>query len=128
MAIDKSSIMENEERLIGAMRRDDVGYLERVLHDALVFMAPNGQVLTKQMDLDSHSRGEMIIDSLVPTYEDVTIMEDVATVVVVYETKGSMLGNPIQGRFRYIRVWKEFSDGLKVVAGACLMLGDGSPL
>jgi len=128
VAIDKSSVLENEERLIGAMRRDDVGYLGRILHDGLVFMAPNGQVVTKQMDLDSHSRGEMIIESLVPAYEDVRIVEDTATVVVVYETKGTMLGKPIQGRFRYIRVWKEFADGLKVIAGSCFMLGDGSPV
>jgi hypothetical protein len=75
------------------------------------------------MDLDSHARGEMIIDILVPAYEEVRIWDDIATVVVVYETKGSMLGNPVQGRFRYVRVWKESADGLKVVSGACCMLG-----
>ena len=69
----------------------------------------------------------MAVDHLIPSFEEVRISGDIATVVVVYETKGTMLGNPIQGRFRYLRVWKEFADGLKIVAGSCLMLDDGSP-
>lgn len=82
------------------------------------------EIVTKRMDLDSHIRGDMVVDYLIPAFEDVKISDDIATVVVVYETKGSMLGRPIQGRFRYIRVWKEFGDGLKVIAGGCCMLSE----
>ncbi len=85
-------------------------------------MAPNGQVITKEMDLASHRAGEMIVEQLIPTIEDIRIIEDMAVVSVVYETKGSMLGNPIQGQFRYIRTWKLFPDGLKVITGSCFQL------
>jgi hypothetical protein len=33
-----------------------------------------------------------------------------------------MRGHPIEGRFRYIRIWKQFEDGWKVLGGACSML------
>jgi len=123
MAIEKSAILAIESDLIEAIKKDDISFLEAALHDDLIFLAPNGQLITKQMDLDSHRRGDMTVDHLIPSIEEVRISGDVATVVVVYETKGTMLGNPIQGRFRYLRVWKEFADGLKVVAGGCFMLG-----
>jgi len=125
MAIGKSDILAIENDLIEAIKKNDIGFLDRVLHDELVFLAPDGQIVTKQMDLDSHRRGDMIVDHLIPSFGDVRISDDIATVVVVYETKGSMLGRPIQGKFRYLRVWKEFGDGLKVVAGCCSMLSEG---
>jgi hypothetical protein len=41
---------------------------------------------------------------------------------VAWITKGTMLENSIRGRFRYIRMWKECGDGLKITGGACFML------
>lgn len=60
---------------------------------------------------------------MTPHFEEVKIIGDLATVVVVYETKGAMMGNPIQGRFRYIRIWKECDGVPRIIGGACFMLG-----
>jgi ketosteroid isomerase-like protein len=124
MAIVKSRVLEIEKDLIEALKKNDLGFFARALHDEMVFLAPNGQVLTKQMDLDSHIRGDMVVHHLIPSVEEVRISGDIATVVVVYETKGTMMGHPIEGKFRYLRVWKEFADGLKVIAGGCCMLSE----
>ncbi|MFB9863547.1 nuclear transport factor 2 family protein [Rufibacter immobilis] len=59
---------------------------------------------------------------MLPTVEEVKIVDDTAIAILVYDTKGTMLGKPIQGRFRYIRIWKQFSDGLKVIGGSCTKL------
>lgn len=122
MTFDRDAILEAERGLIEGIRKSDVPYLSRVLHDDLLFLIPNGQAITKQMDLDSHKKGDMVAESLTPTFEEIRILGDMATVIVVYETKGSMLGNPIQGKFRYIRMWKAFEDGPKIISGACFML------
>ncbi len=122
MAISKESILEAEYQLIEAIKKSDIPTLDKLLHDDLRFLIPNGQMITKEMDLDSHSRGEMLVDSLSPEFEDIRIIDDSAIVVVVYDTKGTMLGNPIQGRFRYIRIWKEVGSTPKIIGGACFML------
>jgi hypothetical protein len=101
------------------IRTSDIKFLDKILHDDLLFIAPNGQTVTKKMDLASHRAGEMEVEQLIPKFEDIKIIGDNAIVVVVYETKGKMLGNPIQGKFRYIRIWKMFTDGLKVIGGSC---------
>lgn len=122
MTFNKDLVLEAEHGLIAGIRNGDVAFLDRILHDELLFIAPNGQVITKQMDLDSHKRGDMVVESLTPAFEAISILGDTAVVVVAYDTKGSMLGNPIEGKFRYIRIWKAFDDGLKVIGGSCSML------
>ena len=118
----KEEIIAQENQLIEAIKKSDVPFLGTVLHDDLLFLAPNGQAVTKEMDLASHRAGEMLVQALTPRYEDVKIIGDNAVVTVVYATKGEMLGNPIQGEFRYIRIWKKFPDGLKVIGGSCIKI------
>lgn len=115
----KEEIIEVENQLIRGIKTSNVTLLDKMLHDDLLFIAPNGLVVTKEMDLASHRSGEMSVEQLTPTFEDVKIVGDNAIVVVVYDTRGKMLGNSIHGQFRYIRVWKLFSDGLKVIGGSC---------
>lgn len=119
--IERKEIIEVELRLIEAIRNSNLSFLERVLHDDLLFLAPNGQVVTKAMDLASHRAGDMVVERIDPTFEQIQLMGDTAIAIVVYDTRGVMLGNPIEGKFRYIRVWKK-APALQVIAGSCLML------
>jgi ketosteroid isomerase-like protein len=118
----KEEIIEIEKKLIEGIKTSDIKLLDKLLHDDLLFIAPNGQTVTKEMDLASHRAGEMEVEQLTATFEDIKIMGDNAVVVVVYDTRGKMLGNPIQGQFRYIRIWKMFTDGLKVIGGSCFKI------
>ena len=122
MNITKNEIIELENKLVEGIKKSDITFLDKVLHNDLLFLAPNGQIITKAIDLASHQAGEMLVEQLIPTIEDINVIDDTAIVVVVYNTKGTMLGNPIQGQFRYIRIWKQFPDGLKVIGGSCFQL------
>lgn len=122
MQITKERITELENKLAEAIKSSDLAFLNKVLHDDLLFLAPSGQMITKAMDLASHRAGEMIVEQLVDRIEEINIIDDTAVVGVVYDTKGSMLGNPIEGQFRYIRIWKQFPDGIKVIGGCCMQL------
>jgi ketosteroid isomerase-like protein len=122
MELTHEEIIKLEYRLIEAIKTSDINFIENVLHDDLLFIAPNGQVVTKEMDLASHKSGEMTVEQLIPKFEGFNIIGDTAISIVVYDTKGTMLGQPISGRFRYIRTWKVFTDGLKIISGACLQV------
>ena len=117
----KQEIIQLELELIKAISTSNIKFLDKVLHEDLLFLAPNGQVITKAMDLASHQAGEMVVEKIIPTIEEIKISDNLAIVVIVYDTKGIMLGNPIQGKFRYIRIWKRFDDSSKVIAGSCVM-------
>jgi ketosteroid isomerase-like protein len=118
----KEEIIEIENQLIKAIKASDVEFLHKILHNDLLFIAPTGQTITKEIDLASHRAGHMVVETLTPTFEEVKIIGDNAIVIVVYDTKGTMLGSPIQGQFRYSRIWKMFADGLKVIGGSCFKI------
>lgn len=120
--ITKTEITKLENILLDAIKKSDVSVLEKILHDDLLFMVPGGNVITKALDLASHRAGEMVVEEIIPSIEQINIIGDTAVVTVVYDSKGSMLGTPIQGKFRYIRFWKQFPDGIKVIGGSCAQL------
>jgi hypothetical protein len=122
MKLIKEDIIKLEQQLIEAIKTSDIHFIENILHDNLLFLAPNGQVVTKEMDLASHRSGEMTVEQLLPSFEDFNIIGDIAISIVTYDTKGTMLGQPISGQFRYIRTWKAFTDGIKVISGACVRI------
>jgi ketosteroid isomerase-like protein len=123
MKIRKQDIIAIEGDLIDGIKSSDVDFLDNILHNDLLFIAPNGQTVTKEMDLASHRAGEMVVEEIISSIDQINIIDDdTAIVTVFYKTKGTMLGAPIQGKFKYIRVWKKFEDGLKVIGGSCMMI------
>ncbi len=122
MEIKKEDIMKMEMLLIEGIKKSDIGFLEKTIHDKVLFMAPNGQIITKEMDLASHKTGQMVIEKLSSTIEEINIIADTAISATIYDTKGKMQGTPIEGKFKYIRVWKKFDDGLKVIAASCFQI------
>lgn len=122
MQITKEKIMELENQLAEAIKSNDIPFLKEVLHDELLFLTPNGQMITKAMDLASHQAREIIVEKLTVTIEEINLIDDTAIVGVVYDTKGSMLGNPIQGQFRYVRFWKQFPEGIQVIGASCIQV------
>lgn len=122
MALSKEKITQLEYKLIEAIKQSDLIFLEDHLQDELLFIAPNGQVITKEIDLMSHQSGQMKVEKIEPYFEDIRIVSDTAIVIVVYKTRGTLLGNQIDGEFRYIRFWKEFNNQIKIIGGSCHQL------
>lgn len=120
--INKEQIIKVENTLIEAMKISDIDALNELLHDDLLFITPDGQTITKKMDLDSHQSRTMIIEKIISTIEKINLIEDIAIVTIVIDTKGTMLGQPIEGKFRYIRFWKLFENELRVIGGSCTQI------
>lgn len=122
MKLEESKIMNLELRLIQAITDNDTEFLVSVLHKDLQFIAPNGEIITKEMDIASHEVKEMKVIELHPKFENISIIGETAIVVVVYKTKGMMLGNPIEGKFRYLRVWQYIDGRMQIIAGSCIQI------
>ncbi|MFH6964317.1 nuclear transport factor 2 family protein [Flavobacterium plurextorum] len=116
------TVVNAEIELLTAIKNADILVLERMLHDDLLFNMPDGNTITKQFDLESYRSGKMKIDMIEASDQIINLIDDSAVVVVTVSLKGEFDGNPIGGVFRYIRVWKQFSENLKVIAGSCTQL------
>lgn len=120
--ITKVQLIEAENLLLEAIKTSNVKALDEMLYNELAFMTPDGQVVTKEMDLEAHRSGAMEVNEINATVEEVNLIGDTASVIVVYDSRGRMFGTPISGRFRYLRVWKLMEGNLKVIGGSCIKI------
>lgn len=120
--MEKNSVVNAEIELLTAIKYADVSVLEKMLHDDLLFNLPDGETITKEFDLNTYRSGKMKIDFLEASDQIINCIGDTAIVSVAVSLKGNYDNNPINGTFRYIRVWKQFGEDLKVIAGSCAEL------
>ncbi|MET0571361.1 MAG: nuclear transport factor 2 family protein [Pedobacter agri] len=116
--ITKNNILAHEEQLYGAMKNGNINVLDELLHNDLLFIVPSGDVITKKIDLDTYREGKLKIIELFPKIENLNIITDTAVVTVVMEIKGEYEGGKFEAKYRYIRFWKQFDDGVKVIGGS----------
>ena len=108
----------NEDRIIEAMRNHDVKVLDELLHEDLLFVIPNGSLITKAMDIENFKSGNVHIESISTNNQSIQLIDDNAIVSVLIDLKGAFLNQPFQGTFRYLRVWKLIEEKWKVIAGS----------
>ncbi|MDD2491539.1 MAG: nuclear transport factor 2 family protein [Bacteroidales bacterium] len=109
-----------EYRLIDALKEGNLTFLDSIMHPNLVGVAPNGDIFNKKIDLESHRKGDMIIENITPKIDTIKIFGDTAIVVITYDTRGIMLGKPVSGLFRYNRIWKKVENKLQIISVSCV--------
>jgi len=120
--ISREDVFEAENNLFSAQLVSDVNILDQLLHDDLIAVAPTGQIVTKEMDLNSHKAKTMIIEEASTEIDDIKITGGTALSIVTMTAKGKMMGTPLEGRFRYFRVWQRFDRVLKVIGASFMQL------
>jgi Domain of unknown function (DUF4440) len=119
---DKSQIIVNEKYLLTAMKNNNVQKLDELIHEDLLFNLPNGQTITKTVDLETYRSGNMKISEISSSEQTVNLIEDNAVVSVTIEMKGKYFDHKLDGKYRFIRVWKVFNGQWKVIAGGSIQL------
>ncbi|MCS4163982.1 nuclear transport factor 2 family protein [Sphingobacterium paramultivorum] len=120
--ITKKEIAEAENQLFLAQLASNVDGLDLLLYDDLVAVAPDGQMLTKEMDLNAHRSKAMIIENASTEIDEIRIIGDTALSVTTMTAKGKVMGTPLEGKFRYFRVWKRIDNTLKVIGASFMQL------
>lgn len=115
-----NDVINAEIELLAAIKNADVFNLEKLLHDDLLFNLPDGQTITKEHDLNSYRSGKMKVELLEASDQLINIVGDIAVVSVSVLLKGTYDNQPVNGIFRYLRVWKKSDANLKVIAGSCV--------
>jgi len=118
----KTQIIASENSLLEAMRTSNVERLDELLHDDLLFNGPDGVTATKTVDLTNYRSGNIHLHTVMASDQTVNLIGDTAVVAVTVEIKGHYLGQPLDGKFRYIRVWKCVESIWKVIAGSVVPL------
>ncbi|WP_316743074.1 nuclear transport factor 2 family protein [Pedobacter antarcticus] len=114
----EADILVQESKLYKAIKESDLNSLDELLHKDLLFVIPTGEVITKEIDLKTYRDGALKIDELRPEVENLNIIDDLAVLTLTMELKGKFNNLPFEVTCRYIRFWKSFAEGIKVVGGS----------
>jgi hypothetical protein len=125
-ATHKAQVIDNEKKLLLAMKTNNVELLDQLLHDELLFNGPSGETATKAMDLENYRSGNINLHTLESSDLMLNMVGDDIVVAVTVEILGNYLGQEIDGKFRYLRVWKLFENNWKVIAGSVVTLNTGN--
>ena len=113
-----AQVIASERRLLESMRTSNADLLDTLLHDDLVFNGPNGETATKWADLANYRSGNINLHAVTSSDRVLSVIGDDVVVAVTVEIKGNYLGQELDGKFRYLRVWKQFDSTWKVIAGS----------
>jgi ketosteroid isomerase-like protein len=107
-----------EAELRAAQLNADVGALDRLIDDDLLFVGPDGAFATKADDLAAYRDGVMRVTHHEPQELRVRrVGAHAAVVALSARMSGSYGGAPFSGTARYIRVWSRDSGQWRIVAG-----------
>lgn len=118
----KEEIIKLEEELRLAMLASDVEKLDELISDSLMFIAPNGIVATKQMDLDIHRSGAQKMTKLTPSEQKIQFFDNCAIVTVKMEVEGIIGESHISRDYRYTRTWAKINNKWQIIAGAVVAI------
>lgn len=96
--------------------------LERLLDDRYVFVDPQGDVSGKESDLKAH-RHQLVHFSRLDVHE--SIMEDfgnATTVRLLVSLRGTFVGAPFDGLFRYLHTWVRQIDGWRLISSTATLV------
>jgi ketosteroid isomerase-like protein len=111
-------INECENRLLEALKIGDIEVIDELLHDDLIFNIPTGQTISKAMDIENYRSGLMTVYDISTTDQIIKTIEDISIVAVTIQLKAKYADQVIDGKFKYLRIWKLFDNSWKVIAGS----------
>ena len=117
-----AQIIAREQSLLTAMKTSNAALLDELLHDDLLFNGPNGETATKGADLANYRSGNIHLHTVEASDRMLSTIGDDVVVAVTVRIQGSYLGERVDGRFRYLRVWKAFGNDWRVIAGSVVAL------
>lgn len=118
----ETDVVVREDALLRAMTSNDVALLDDLLHDDLLFNGPDGQTGTKALDLANYRSGNIHLTRAEASDRLVRRIGDDVLVAVTVTLEGTYLGVVVDGRYRYLRVWKRTGDAWRVIAGSVVPL------
>ena len=111
-------IVALESRLREAQLAADVAALDALIADDLIFTGPDGQLGTKQQDLEAHGSGVVRFRSHEPQELRIRrVGPDVAVAALRAWLEVEVVGTLVRGTYRYTRIWAREDGGPWRVAG-----------
>lgn len=108
---DQQQVLRVDDQIRAALLAADTGTLDRVLADDFLGISANGTLSDKQQYLQRITRREHQFSRINITDRKVRLQASSAVVVTTAEVTGKLDSSPVNGTFRYTRVYSREPDG-----------------
>ena len=122
----KTQIAALEQRLQEALRNNNFRTLDQLYHDQLIVTNSIGQAVGKHNNIEPFHKDHLSINNITVSEQEISVHANTSVASELLKIKGKSLGFPFEGTYRYLRVWKEFSEGWKVIAESSVTIYEGS--
>ena len=119
----EKEINQCEEKFLQAFRTSNVNVIEELIHDEMVYNNATGDVVSKKADIEGFKVANLQIETVDCVEREIRLFEDTAIVTTVIYLKASSGGRLIEGKTRFLRTWKKFNNGWKIIGVASVNLG-----
>jgi hypothetical protein len=119
-------LLRAERQLQAAQLAGDVVALDRLLHDRLVAIGPDGARYTKGDDLAGHRSGSSVVCELVEEHLELLVAGTTGVTFFTGRVAGTFEGSPMSARLRYTRTWvHDIHAGWRILAAHIAVLPPG---
>lgn len=106
-----------ERRLQAAQLASDVGALTELLDDAVLFTGPDGNLHSKEDDLEAHRSGHQMLSRIEESELRVLVTGSTGVTWFLGTLEGTLGGESFTAQMRYTRTWAHEADtGWRIVA------------
>jgi len=104
--VERAHIEALEQQWRSAELNDDVVAMDKLLSDDFLGITANGEVNTKEQFLDRLRNRAITLKTLDMSEQKIKLVGEVAIVTSLAQIDGTSDGQPLNGRFRYTRVYQ----------------------
>jgi ketosteroid isomerase-like protein len=110
--LEREQIVALEQQWQQAMLADDIPTMDKLLSDDYLGITATGEVLTKTQQLDRMGDRKFVITKLETSDRKIKLVGNIAIVTCLAQIQGSSDDEPLDGAFRYTRVYQRMPGGL----------------
>ncbi|MNX03887.1 nuclear transport factor 2 family protein [Pedobacter ghigonis] len=112
-------IADLEEKLLDGVKKTDLGTLDLLFADGMIFHDQYGNVLDKEMDIDSYRNGLVSIHKINVSKREIRVFDSIVVVSASLFIKGKYANILLNGKYQWLRVWAKVQEDWKVISASC---------
>jgi len=112
-------IADLEEKLLDGFKKTDLGTLDLLFADGMIFHDQYGNVLDKEMDMDSYRNGLVSIHKINVSKREIRVFDSIVVVSASLFIKGRYANILLNGKYQWLRVWAKVQEDWKVISASC---------
>ncbi|KIA96861.1 hypothetical protein OC25_00085 [Pedobacter kyungheensis] len=112
-------IADLEEKLLDGFKTTDLGTLDLLFADGMIFHDQYGNVLDKEMDMDAYRNGLVSINKINVSKREIRVFDSIVVVSASLFIKGKYADILLNGKYQWLRVWAKVQEDWKVISASC---------